>query len=268
MENRPGEDLLRLDYRPRLPGRRDRGIGIVGAGGIVRDAHLPAYRGAGFNVVGITDLDLDRAAEVAAAHGVATTYPDLDAMLADPAVEILDVAVYPGVQPEIVERAVAAGKHVLCQKPFALDYPAGLGMVERAEAAGLKLAVNQQMRWDAGIRYAKHLLDRGVVGAPVYATIQVHVLTDWSLWPWILASPRHELLYHSIHYQDSLRYLFGMPDRVYTSGAKQPGEAAAGETKTLTVWTYDSGLQVLIDVNHGVWADDRYAIVRVEAPTV
>jgi predicted dehydrogenase len=260
----PTAALLRLDYLPRMPARRDRGIGIVGAGGIVRYAHLPAYRSAGFKVAGITDIDVDRARQVAAEQHIPTVYPDLDALLDDPAVEILDVAVYPGAQPAIVERAVEVGKHVLCQKPFALDYATGLRMVEMAEAAGLKLAVNQQMRWDAGIRYSKLLLDRGLLGQPVYATIQVHVSTDWTLWPWILASARHELLYHSIHYQDSLRYLFGLPDLVYTSGTRQPGEAAAGETKTLTVWTFDSGLHVLIDVNHGVWADDRYAIFRFE----
>ena len=264
MSDAPGDQLLRLDYRPRLPARRDRGIGIVGAGGIVEYAHLPAYRQAGFLVVGITDLDADRAKRVATEHAVPTVFPDLDALLADPRVAIVDVAVYPGAQPEIVARTIAAGKHCLCQKPLALDYPTGLRMVERAEAAGLKLAVNQQMRWDAGIRYARLLLERGFLGQPTYGTIQVHVQTDWSLWPWILASPRHELLYHSIHYQDSLRFLFGLPDRVYTSGARQPGEAAVGETKTLTVWSYASGLQVLIDVNHGVWAEDRYAIFRFE----
>jgi predicted dehydrogenase len=257
-------DLLHLDYRPRLPTRRDRGIGIVGAGGIVRYAHLPAYRSAGFRVVAIADLDEVKANQAAEEFGIDRVHPDVDALLADSAVEVLDVAVYPGAQPEIVEKAIAAGRHVLCQKPFALDYATGRRMVELAETAGLKLAVNQQMRWDAGIRYAKLLLERGLLGQPTYATIQVHVETDWSLWPWILASPRHELLFHSIHYQDSLRYLFGLPDRVYTSGARQPGEAAAGETKTLTIWSYHAGFQILIDVNHGVWSDDRYAIFRFE----
>jgi predicted dehydrogenase len=260
----PAADLLRLDYRPRLPTNRSRGIGIVGAGGIVRYAHLPAYRAAGFRVVGLTDLDAAKAAAVAAEVGIDRVYPDVAALLADPAVEIIDVAVYPGAQPAIVERSIGAGRHVLCQKPFALDYGTGLRMVEAAEAAGVKLAVNQQMRWDAGIRYSKLLVERGLLGTASYGTIQVHTQTDWSLWPWILASPRHELLYHSIHYQDSLRFLFGLPDRVYTSGARQPGESAAGETKTLTVWSYASGLQVLIDVNHATWTDDRYAVFRFE----
>jgi predicted dehydrogenase len=264
LANDDAHPLPSLDYRPRLPMNRTRGIGIVGAGGIVHYAHLPAYRAAGFRVVGLTDLDATKAAAVAAQAGVARVYPDLEALLADPAVEIVDVAVYPGAQPAIVERAVATGRHVLCQKPFALDYPTGLRMVEAAEAAGVKLAVNQQMRWDAGIRYSKLLLERGLLGDATYGAIRVHTSTDWTLWPWILASPRHELLFHSIHYQDSLRYLFGLPDLVYTSGARQPGETAAGETKTLTVWSYASALQALIDVNHGTWADDRFATFRFE----
>ena len=54
------DPLLDLDYRPKLPRGIDRGIGIVGAGGIVQYAHLPAYKQAGFQVVGITDADTIR----------------------------------------------------------------------------------------------------------------------------------------------------------------------------------------------------------------
>jgi predicted dehydrogenase len=50
-----------LDFKPEMPRRMDRGIGIVGAGGVVNYAHLPAYARAGFKVVGITDKDRERA---------------------------------------------------------------------------------------------------------------------------------------------------------------------------------------------------------------
>jgi predicted dehydrogenase len=255
---------LGLDYRPRLPARRDRGIGVVGAGGIVHYAHLPAYRRAGFGVVGITDADGEKARRVAAEHGIPTVFPDLDALLGDPRVEIVDVAVYPWEQLGIVERAAAAGKHLLCQKPLSDRYEGAVRAVELAEAAGVKLAVNQQMRWDAGIRYLRLLLDGGWLGTPTYATIQSHIATDWSLWPWIYASDRLEVMYHSIHYLDSLRFLMGEPDRVFATGSRSPGETTPGETRTITVWEYDAGPRALVDVNHGTWQDDRYAIFRVE----
>ncbi len=126
------------------------------------------------------------------------------------------------------------------------------------------MAVNQQMRWTVGIRGTKQLVGQGWLGVPNYATIQVHCNTDWSMWPWMFARKRLEVLNHSIHYIDSLRYLLGEPDRVFASGSRMPGEQTEAETRTLTIWEYDSGLRVLIDVNHGVWQDDRYAIFRFE----
>ena len=253
-----------LDYKPKLPRRLDHGIAIVGAGGIVNYAHLPAYKRAGFKVIGITDKNADAAKKTAEEHGIPNVYPAVEALLRDPQVEIVDIAVYPAGQAEIVEKAAAAGKHMLCQKPFADEYSKAARNVELAAKAKVKIGVNQQMRWDAGIRCARLLMDQGWLGTPTYATIQVHCNTNWSLWPWIYAGNRLEVMFHSIHYVDSLRYLFGQPNYVFTSGSRAPGETTCAETKTLTVWEYNSGLQVLIDACHSTWTDDHYAIFRFE----
>ena len=63
-----------LDYKPRMPKRLDRGIGIVGAGGIVNYAHLPAYKKAGFRVVGILDKNREQAEKTARQHGIPKVY--------------------------------------------------------------------------------------------------------------------------------------------------------------------------------------------------
>lgn len=253
-----------LDYKPRMPQRSDRGIGIVGAGGIVNYAHLPAYKKAGFKVVGITDQKLEQAERTAKVHAIAKVYSNIAELLADKDVEIVDVAVYPSVQLQIVEQVTEAGKHLLCQKPLADDYPKAVRSVELAERSGVKIAVNQQMRWDAGIRCARLLIDQGWLGTPTYGTIQVHCHTDWSLWPWIYQGKHLEVMFHSIHYIDSLRYLLGDPTYVFTSGSRAPGETTQAETKTLTVWEYASGLQVLIDACHSTWQGDAYALFRLE----
>lgn len=253
-----------LDQTPKMPRRQDRGIGIVGAGGIVNYAHLPAYKKAGFKVVAITDQNLDKAEATARAHGIPRICATVDELVRDAEVEIVDVAVYPQEQLTIVEKATAARKHLLCQKPFSDDYAKAVRQVELARQAGMKIAVNQQMRWDAGIRCAKQLIDQGWLGVPTYGAIQVHCLTDWSLWPWIAHGGRVEVMFHSIHYIDALCFLFGQPDYVFTSGSHDPGEAIAAETKTITIWEYTSGLQVLIDVSHSTWQDDRYALFRLE----
>jgi predicted dehydrogenase len=253
-----------LDYKPKLPRSLDHGIGIVGTGGIVNYAHLPAYKKAGFKIVGVTDKNRAQAEKTACEHGISKVYASTDDLLTDPEVRIVDVAVYPDVQPGIVEQATAARKHLLCQKPFADEYAKAVRCVDLAQKANVKIAVNQQMRWDAGIRCARLVMDDGWVGTPFYATIQVHCQTDWSLWPWIYAGKRLEVMFHSIHYIDSLRYLLGQPNFVFTSGTRAPGEKTSAETKTLSTWEYDSGLQVLIDVCHSTWTDDPYAIFRIE----
>jgi predicted dehydrogenase len=258
------EILPHLDYKPKLPRRLNYGIGIVGAGGIVNYAHLPAYKKAGFKIVGITDQNREKAERTAGEHGIPKVYESLGELIADPEVEIVDVAVYPASQLAMVEQATAAGKHLLCQKPFSDEYSNAVRSVRLAMEAKVKIAVNQQMRWDAGIRCARLLIDDGWLGTPTYGTIQVHCKTDWSLWPWIYAGKHLEVLFHSIHYIDSLRYLLGQPRWVFTSGSRAPGEKTQGETKTLTVWDYDSSLQVLIDVCHSTWQDDAYAIFRIE----
>src|SRR4029077_19537220 len=163
-----------LNYKPNMPRRADHGIGIVGAGAIVNYAHLPAYTKAGFKVVGITDKNHEQAERTAKQHGIPKVYATVDELLRDGDVEIADVAVYPAQQVEIVAQATAAGKHLLCQKPFADEYSKAVGRVEVAKQAQVKIAVNQQIRWDAGIRCARLLINDGWLGTPNYATIQVH----------------------------------------------------------------------------------------------
>jgi predicted dehydrogenase len=96
------------------PDAAEAGIGIVGAGTIVRDGHLPAYRRAGLRVVGVYDLDQSRARQVAAV-GEVDTFPTLEALAADHRVSVIDLAVPPAAQPALVERLVSFGKPLLCQ---------------------------------------------------------------------------------------------------------------------------------------------------------
>jgi predicted dehydrogenase len=246
-----------VDYKPRFGSKTDYGIGIIGTGGIVQYAHLVAYRKAGFRVVACTDLNFETAKKVAAEHSIANAYATTAELLADPAVEIVDIAVPPWAQLEIVRQVAAAGKHMLCQKPMSDTFADAVQIVELAKDAGVKQAINQQMRWDAGIRASKHLIEQGVIGQPTDVQIQVSVATPWHMWPWLAAVPRLEVLFHSIHYIDATRYLFGDPEWVTSRHARYARQGAVnGETKTITVLDYADGLQALVSVNHyNEWAE-------------
>src|SRR5437667_12672142 len=102
---------LCLNYLPRLPRRMDFRIGCVGAGFIMRDCHLVAYRQAGFEPVAIASRDPATARAVAAQHGLKKAYATYPELLADPEVEVIDVAVPPDAQPALI-RAACRHKHV------------------------------------------------------------------------------------------------------------------------------------------------------------
>src|SRR5215510_5529213 len=96
---------LSLNHAPRLPRRKDLRIGCLGAGFIMRDCHLVAYRQVGFNPVAIASRDPARAREVAALHGLPRVHDTYEALLADPDIDVLDVAVPPDAQPAIIRAA-------------------------------------------------------------------------------------------------------------------------------------------------------------------
>lgn len=245
-----------------LPPKSDYGIGIIGCGGIVNYAHLPAYKANGLRVLACYDKNREAAEKTAREHGIPRVAGSVEELLADPAIEIVDIAITPEAQAEVALQAIAAGKHLLCQKPLSTDYARAVTVVDAANAAGVTLAVNQQMRWAAGIRVAKQLIEQGALGTPADARIEVSIRTPWHMWPWIAERNRLEIMFHSIHYQDSLRYLFGTPERVFSTHGRYPGQPEVGETRTITIFEYPSDLKVVIDVNHHDWSDDVYARFR------
>lgn len=212
------------NIRPALPKRAGWRIGIAGAGFIARDCHLVAYRNAGFNPVAIASRNPATAREVAALRSVPTVHESYDALLRDSSIEILDVAVPPDAQPDLIRRAVELGKGrlrgILAQKPLALSLKDARDVVACCEAAGIVLAVNQNMRFDQSVRAAKDVLQRGWIGDPVFASIDMRAIPHWM--PWAEGLPSLSTFVMSIHHLDTFRYWLGTPDRVLASTRPDP----------------------------------------------
>ena len=204
------------------PPERDYRIGVLGSGFIVNDCHLVSYRRAGFNPVAIASRTPANAAAVAARHGIATVYDTYEQLLDDPTVEVLDIAVPPQNQFDLIAAACRRGtvKGILAQKPLGLDHAQAGRAVELCEAAGIVLAVNQNMRYDPSVRAAKSLLDGGTLGPPVLATIDMRAIPH--LMPWQQELGWVTLRIMSIHHLDCLRYWFGDPERIFCSTRPDP----------------------------------------------
>jgi len=255
--------ILESTLEHKLPPKTDYGIAFIGCGGIVNYGHIPSYMAHGFNMVGGYDIHPEAARKTVQEHGLKKVYATLNEVLDDPSIQIVDIATMAWDRHTIVEKASAAGKHMLCQKPFSDNYSNAVEMTDVAQRAKLKIAVHQQFRWSSLIQSVRCLLSEGWVGDVLDVQVQVSIHTPWDMWPWIASQPRLEVLYHSIHYLDSLRYLFGEPSLVTSRHAKHPAQQANGETKTVTVWDYENGLQILIAICHFDWSPGLYSLLRV-----
>jgi predicted dehydrogenase len=214
---------LDLSHTPPLPTKRDWRIGCIGAGFIMRDIHLVAYQDAGFNPVAITSADPDLTRATAELRGVPKTYETYQELMAEPSIEVLDIAVPPHAQLDVIREAVKHAGHIkgiLAHKPLAVKYDEARQIVELCEDAGITLAVNQNMRYDQSVRACKTVLDRGYIGEPVLGSIDMRAIPHWM--PWCELYGRLTLLIMSIHHLDTFRYWFGDPESVYCSAGKDP----------------------------------------------
>jgi len=216
-------DSIRLEYLPQLPRRRDAKIGCIGAGFIMADCHLVAYRQAGFNPWAISARRPDQARAVAERHAIPNVYATYRELLRDPEIEVVDIAVPPDVQLSVVREVVQHADHVrgvLAQKPLGVNYAEACEIVRLCDEAGITLGVNQNMRYDQSIRALKSLLVSGEVGEPVVATIDMRAIPHWM--PWQERQGWVTLRIMSIHHLDSFRFLFGDPERVFASVRTDP----------------------------------------------
>jgi predicted dehydrogenase len=233
-----------LKIHATLPSRRDFRIGILGSGFIVSDCHLVAYRKAGFNPVAIASRTRSHAESTAVRHEIGQVYDSYDELLDDSSIEILDVAVPPNVQLDMIRSACQRGtlKGILAQKPLGMNLGEAREAVRLCEAAGIVLAVNQNMRYDQSVRAGKTLLEEGQIGDPVLATINMRGIPHWMPWQKDLGWVTLRIM--SIHHLDCFRYWFGDPEGVFCSVRPDPRTAFPHDDGICTyILNYANGLR-------------------------
>lgn len=247
------DSLLLQSIRPEFPPDRRTGIGCVGAGFIMADCHLVAYRQHGLNPVAITSRTRLTAESVAARHQISAICDSVEGVVQHPDVEVLDVAVPPDCQMDVIQRALDTPnrlKAILAQKPLGVNYAEALQIVRMCEDADVVLAVNQNMRFDQSVRACRTLLEHNTLGTPVLATIEMRAIPHWM--PWQERQGWVTLRIMSIHHLDTLRYWLGEPDRVFASVAPDP--------RTSQKFSHRDGIALYIlefpgDVRASSWDD-------------
>jgi predicted dehydrogenase len=205
---------LPRQYRPKL--------GLVGAGG-VSEYHLRAYQKLGLEVAMICDLDLERARKRRDQFYPEAVVCDSFHEVADcEDIEVVDIALHPEHRIGVIETALAAGKHVLTQKPFALDLDVAERLSDLADEHQVRLAVNQNGRWAPHFAYSLAAIRAGLLGE--IASVDFNLSFDHS---WTIGTPfeniHHLILYDfGVHWFDLASCFLGQRElkSVYASVAR------------------------------------------------
>lgn len=225
-------------------------IYIIGAGGIVNTAHLPAYKMAGFQVRGIFDLDHARAVETAKNFDIPNVFESLEEMLQQLPVQVVfDVAVPGKALIKILEQ-LPDGSAVLMQKPMGEDIDSAKAILELTRKKKMTAAVNFQLRYAPFILEVKKMMADGSLGAINDIEINVNVFTPWHLWDFLFTSQRLEILYHSIHYIDLVRNLLGNPVSVFAKSTKHPSMSELSSVRSNIILDYGELIRANILTNH------------------
>jgi 1,5-anhydro-D-fructose reductase (1,5-anhydro-D-mannitol-forming) len=148
--------------------------GIIGCGDVAEHKGGPAlYKAAGSELVAVMSRNADRAASFAERHGARRHYTQVDELLADDEVNAVYVATPPNVHAEQTVLAAGAGKHVLCEKPMALNVAECRSMVAACQAAGVQLWVAYYRRFWPLVQRMKQLLEQNAIGQPTMARVTV-----------------------------------------------------------------------------------------------
>jgi predicted dehydrogenase len=246
-----------LGFVPDPPIRaRDAAIGCIGAGMIMAECHLAAYARAGFSVNAIASRHKEHAAKVAERWSIPTVHDTVDALIEDDGIEILDLAFPPDQQPALIRYALRQPhiKGILAQKPLSLTLDDAVALRDEAAAAGKLLSVNQNMRYDQSMRVLRQILDRGDLGSPVFAQIDMHAIPHWQTF--LEGYDRLTLANMSVHHLDVLRFLFGEATEIYTAARTDP-RTTFEHTDGITVSTLHFASGVMAVSIEDVWSGPR-----------
>jgi predicted dehydrogenase len=238
-----------MNYQNLLP-KNKRPIIIIGAGSIVNDAHLPAYKIASFEVAGIFDTNHERAKMIAQKFGVPCVYESLEQLVKQaPTNAVFDMALPASAIIESLQK-LPDGSAVLIQKPMGNNFREAKEILRIVRSKNLVAAINFQLRYAPFILRAREIITKGLIGDLNDIEIHVNIYHPFHLWDFLFKSERVEILYHSIHYIDLVRSFLGNPAGIYAKTVKHAMMPALASVRSSIIMDYGDWIRANIFTNH------------------
>jgi 1,5-anhydro-D-fructose reductase (1,5-anhydro-D-mannitol-forming) len=219
--------------------------GLIGASTIAREWVIDAIRAAGGEVVAVMSGDPERANRFAAENRIATGVTSLDALLGS-GIDAVYISTTNELHCAQTLAAAAAGKHVLCEKPLALNLADARRMVGACKAAGVVMGTNHHLRNAATHRALRAAIKQGRIGRPLFARVFHAVYLPPHLQGWRITTPgagAGVIMDITVHDADTLRFVLDDEPTEVSALSQSSGMAAGGiEDGVMGVVRFRSGL--------------------------
>ncbi|MCO5295465.1 MAG: Gfo/Idh/MocA family oxidoreductase [Fimbriimonadaceae bacterium] len=244
-------------------------VGIIGTGSIAQTCHMPAYTGLAEKCEIVAICDIDPVAEKAAKtkFGVTRTYKDYRDLIADPEIDAVSVTTPNAVHKDPTVRALQAGKHVLCEKPLAMNAAESRAMCQAARDSGKILQVALQQRFSGPMRFMKEYIDAGHMGDIYYARAQALRRRGVPGWGVFIDKEKQgggPLIDIGVHILDMTLHLMGYPKPV--SASAKTWNMLGTNPELFNNWgDYDRAAFTVEDFAVGLIKFDNGAVVVLES---
>ena len=221
---------------------------FIGAGGIIKNCHIPAYKKIGFELMGVYDLDKKNSNELSREFSIPNVYESLEEALSIKGV-VFDIAVPPDQLLKIVN-LLPKNAYALLQKPMGSNYLEAKKILEICKEKNITAALNFQLRFSPMMLCLRDIVEKKIIGEIVDIEFHYSYFLPWHLWPFLEKLDRVEIPLNSIHYFDLIRSIFGMPKGVFAYSTGHPKYPKLKDAKTTAILIYPGNLRCALSLNH------------------
>ncbi|WP_163538025.1 Gfo/Idh/MocA family oxidoreductase [Gracilibacillus sp. YIM 98692] len=220
-------------------------VGLIGAGGIATDVHLPAYHAVPeqVEVVAVADVAYDRAKQVAEDHHIAQAFDSYEKMLEQVDLDAISVCVPNKFHRDAAISALNAGCHVLCEKPPAMNQQEAIEMEQVAKESGKLLMYGFHYRFQSETQAAKRFIDAGDFGEIYAARVQAirrRGIPGWGVFTNKELQGGGPLIDIGVHMLDTALYLMGYPEPAAVLGQTHQQLGTKKGVGLLGDWDYQN----------------------------